>query len=371
MSNSSKQIKIGAIVSYLAIAFNMVAGLIYTPWMITKIGQSNYGLYTLATSLITMFIMDFGMSAAAARFIAKYNAEGDQKSVNNIIGLIYKLYLGLDTIILTALVVVYILIDVIYTNLSPEELETFKVLYIIVGTYSVISFPFTNLKGMLTAYEQFAGLKFCELFHKVFIIVAMVLALLMGYGVYALVFVNALSGLLTIAMKLYIIKKKTPIKVNFRFFDMKMLKSFFGFSVWSTVVSLAQRLIFNITPSIIAAVSSTGSVGVAVFGLATTIESYVYTFATAINGMFMPRISKIVYSGKKDEELLPLMTKIGRIQCMIIGILVVGFMTLGKSFVVDIWGKPDFAESYICALLIIAPSYFYLPMQIANTTMIV
>ena len=73
--NSSKQIKLGALMSYFAIAFNMIAGLIYTPWMISEIGSSNYGLYTLATSLITLFVMDFGMSAAVTRFISKYRAE--------------------------------------------------------------------------------------------------------------------------------------------------------------------------------------------------------------------------------------------------------------------------------------------------------
>ena len=122
---------------------------------------------------------------------------------------------------------------------------------------------------------------------------------------------------------------------------------------------------------IIVAVSSTGAIGSALFGLASTIEGYVYTFATAINGMFMPRISKIIVSGKKEEELMPLMVKIGRIQLMIIGLLTVGFIALGKSFVVDIWHKPDFAQSYPCAVLLIVPSVFYLPMQIANTTLIV
>lgn len=52
--------------------------------------------------------------------------------------------------------------------------------------------------------------------------------------------------------------------------------------------------------------SVTGSVGVAVFGLATTVEGYVYTFSTAINGMFMPRISRIISDGKREEELMPL-----------------------------------------------------------------
>lgn len=132
-----------------------------------------------------------------------------------------------------------------------------------------------------------------------------------------------------------------------------------------------HRLIFNITPSIIAAVSATGSIGIAIFGMSATIEGYVYTFATAINGMFMTRISKIIVSGKKENDLMPLMIKIGRIQMMIIGLLTIGFTVLGKSFIVDIWHRPEFEVSYYCAIALILPSLFYLPMQIANTTLIV
>ena len=369
--NSSKQIKLGALMSYFAIAFNMLSGLIYTPWMISQIGQSNYGLYTLANSLITMFVMDFGMSAAVTRFVSKYRAEGNQKGIDNLLGLVYKLYLCFDAVISIAVIVVYFFIETFYVNLTPPELETFKILYIIVGLFSVISFPFANLNGILIGYEQFAGQKLCDLFHKVFIVVVMVIALLLGYGVYALVLVNAFAGLFTLAIKLLLIKKKTPVKVNWSFFDKGLLKEIFGFSVWTTVASLAQRLIFNITPSIIAAVSVTGSVGVATFGLAQTIEGYVYTFATAINGMFMPRISKLVHEGKKDTDLMELMIKIGRIQCMLIGLLCVGFITLGKSFIVDIWNKPDFADSYLCAVFLILPSFIFLPLEIANTTVIV
>lgn len=369
--NSSKQIKFGALMSYFAIAVNIVAGLVYTPWMITKIGQGNYGLYTIASSLITLFVMDFGMSAAVGRFMSIYVAKGEQEKANEFMGLVYKLYAALDAVIFAALAIAYFLIERIYKNLTPEEIHTLKGLYIIVAIYSIIQFPFMNLNGILTAYEKFIQLKACDLFHKVFIIFSVVAALLLGFGVEALVTANAVSGILTILLKLFVIRKRTSLRADFRFFDKGLLKDIFGFSVWTTVSTLMQRLIFNITPTIIAAVSVTGSVGTALFGLASTIEGYVYTFATAINGMFMPRISKIIVSGKKDEELLPLMVKVGRLQLIITGLIAVGFITFGRTFITDIWHKPDFAESYICAVLLIVPSMFYLPMQIANTTLIV
>ncbi len=369
--NSSKQIKLGALISYFAIFFNIIAGLIYTPWMITKIGQSNYGLYTLTTSLITLFVMDFGMGAAVSRFVSKYNAEGRPEAVNNFLGLVYKLYFSIDAIILIALIAVYFFIESIYVNLAAAELETLKTLYIIVGLFSVVSFPFTNLNGILTSYERFIELKLCDLFHKIFIIISMVVLLLMGYGVYALVVINAISGLITIGIKLFVIKRKTPVRVNLKYFEKGLLKEIFGFSVWTTVSSIMERFTFNIMPSIIAAVSLSGSVGVAIFGLATTIEGYIYTFSTAISGMFMPRISKILAAGKKDTQLMPLMIKIGRIQFMIVGIMTIGFISFGHSFILEIWNKPDFGESYICAILLTLPSLFFLPMQIGSTTIIV
>jgi O-antigen/teichoic acid export membrane protein len=369
--NSSKQIKIGALISYGTIAFHIIAGLIYTPWMISKIGQSDFGIYTLATSLITMFVMDFGLGAAVSRFVSKYRAENRQDMVNNFVGLVYKLYLLVDAVILVALLAVYCCMDIVYGNLTPEELEKLRVLYVIVASFSVISFPFSNLNGIITAYESFIALKLCDFFNKALTILLIVIALLFDMGVYALVTVNALVGLITIAVKLLIIKIKTPVRVNFRYFDKSMFKNVFGFSMWTTVGNLMQRLVLSISPTIITAVCINASVEVAIFGLASTVEGYIYTFATAINGMFLPRISKIYADGKKETDLLPLMIKVGRIQFILVGLISVGFIALGKSFIVDIWNKPDFSQSYICAVLLLIPNMFYLPMQIANTAVVV
>ena len=50
--NNNSQIKSGAIISYLGIIISTIASLLYTPWMKNHIGDANYGLYTLAGSLV-------------------------------------------------------------------------------------------------------------------------------------------------------------------------------------------------------------------------------------------------------------------------------------------------------------------------------
>ena len=52
--SSSKQLKIGTILSYTQMALGIIIGLTYTPVMIRLLGKSEYGLYNTVTSTISM-----------------------------------------------------------------------------------------------------------------------------------------------------------------------------------------------------------------------------------------------------------------------------------------------------------------------------
>ena len=97
----------GAIISYIAIFLNLAITFFYTPWMIRQIGVSDYGLYSLVGTFIAYFIIDFGLSGAITRFIAKYRAEGNQTKVENMLGLTTKVYLCIDAVIFLVLFVCF------------------------------------------------------------------------------------------------------------------------------------------------------------------------------------------------------------------------------------------------------------------------
>lgn len=360
---SNQQIKLGAVLSYISIAVNIITGLVYTPWMISSIGQENYGLYTLAMSVITLFVFDFGLSVSINRFLSKYISEGNQEKANNCLGMVYRLYFFIDVILFLGLLVFFLFIPAIYKELTPDEIEKFKVVYAMASLYAVLSFPFIPLNGVLSAYEKFVQNKIGDIAHKIFIVLSMSLCLLLGFGLYALVFVNAIAGILLIAYKLFCIKIFTPQKANANYFDKQEFKQVLGFSGWVTVMSLCQRCIFTIAPTILGALS--GSVAIAIFGIANTLEGYVFTFSTALSGMFLPTISRIV---AKDGEVLPLMIKIGRIQLLIVSLVVIGFCVVGQDFILS-WVGADFNESYWCTMLIILPSLLQLPQEIGDQTL--
>lgn len=366
--NSTKQIKFGAILSYFAIAFNIISGLLYTPWMVETIGKSQYGLYTLANSLITIFLVDFGLSAATSRYLSKYNAEGNKEAAEQFLGAIYKLYMIIDGVLFAVLLGIFFFLEQIYVKLTPAELEQFKVVYIISALFSVINFPFVTFNGILTAYEKFVPLKVIDLLYRVMNIGFTIVALLMGKGLYALVTVHAAVGLLVLVLKYIVIRKTVPLKIKFGSAEKGIYKEIFSFSLWSTVSTLALRLVFNITPSILGVVAN--STAIAVFGVVTTLEGYTYTITSAINGMFMPRISKLLTQENGDKDLNALFLSVGKFQFVLNGLIVAGLFVVGKSFI-SLWMGEDYLQAYYGILLVVLPGMFYNSLQIANTTMIV
>ena len=200
--NLNRQLKLGAIFSYLAITINIVSALIYSPWMLRQIGSGDYGLYALSCSLINIFMLDLGIGAAVSRFVSKYLAEDSQDKVNNLLGVIYKLFLGIASLISIILIIVYFYIDDIYLSLTSEELNKFKIVYLIVATFTVLSFPLSaTLNGLMTSYEKFIEMKLCDLIHKIVVVILIVFVLLFGYGLYALVTINAIGNLLFLLVK--------------------------------------------------------------------------------------------------------------------------------------------------------------------------
>lgn len=366
--NSNRQIKTGAVMSYVTIGFNIIAGLIYTPWMVRQIGQSDYGLYTLAVSLISFFAMDFGLGSAVSRFLSKYKATNDIQGERRFLGITFKLFTLIAIIIFLALVIVYFFIENIYIELTPLEIEKLKILYVITGFFTVVSFPFKPFDGILIANERFAFIKFVDLLQKITIIFLLVSALLLGFGLYAIVIVNALVGIIAIIIKYMYITKNTDTDMELDYQDKGLYSEIFKFSLWTTVILVAQRFILNITPTILGAFS--GSSEIAVFSVGMTIEGYTFTLAHAFGGMFLPKVTKMI--ANNDDKILEvenLLIKVGRIQFLIIGLIIAGIVSMGYEFML-LWMGPSFKNSYLVALFLIAPGIITLTQEIANTALI-
>jgi len=366
MSESSRQIKTGAIISYISLIVSTVLSLIYMPWMVDKIGKSQYALYTLVNSFISIFMLDFGLGASVSRFVAKYRAENDEKKINEFVSMIEQMYIIIGIAITIVLLIAYMCLESIYKGLTPEEIGIYKQLFIIVGIYSIISFPCMPFGGILNAYEQFMQMKFCDLFNKLFSILFAIAALLMGGGVKSVVIANVITGIIANLIRIIIIKRSTKIKIKFEKIDITSFKEVMGFSVWILVSNIAQRCIFTLAPTVLGIVSNSDQI--AIFSPASTLEGYFYYFAAAVNGLFLATISRYI-ANNEDDKIFGLMIKVGRYQFVVLGFIFIGFVCVGYDFLYA-WMGEFYTKSWICALCLFIPDIFLYTQQIANTTAI-
>lgn len=361
MSNSNA-IKKGAVISYVAIFLNIAITFFYTPWMIKKIGVSDYGLYSLVYSFISYFILDFGLNQAIQRFIAKYRAEGSEDKVEKMIGITTRVYLIIDSIIFIVLFVLYFFISDIFTGLTPAETERLKGLYIIAGIFSVLTFMFKPMAGAMMAFEYFVEEKVLEMVNRVGAVVGVCIALAMGADVFALILINGAFSLTTSIIKLIVFKRKSKLNIQWTYFNKTELKGIFSFSMWTFGCGLAQRMRFSLVPSVLGILSNSSEI--AIFAMGISLEGMVYMLSSAINGLFLPTVSRLVQNERR-EEVDRLMVRVGRIQCYIIGLIFSGFVVFGKSFLL-LWVGEEFSDVYWVLLLLILANLVSLTQRIAD-----
>ena len=362
------QIKKGAIISYAAIFLNIAAGLLYTPWMIRHIGISDYGLYALIGAFLSYFMLDFGLGQAIARFVANARAKGDEKEVERLIATTAKIYLVISTIIAITLFAVFFFLSDIFGNFTDTELNRFKMVYVIAGFFSIMNFPFMPLNGIFIAYERFVALKTINMIQRLGIVMFMVIAILLGYGLFVLVLINGLVGFMLSLYRFWYVRRAINVKIRLDLFDKPLAKLLLKFSIWVFIIGIAQRLLLNIAPTILGIFA--GTTHIAVFAIGMMLEAYTWTFANALNGLFMPKVARLSLASQTREQINELMIKVGRIQLLIVGFIITGIVILGKPFIL-LWMGNEFVSSYIVAICLIVPGIIILTQEIANSLLLV
>lgn len=361
------QIKKGSIISYCTVVFNIFSGIFFTPYLINRVGTSNYGVYILVVNFLNYFFIDFGLGNSVSKFISNYRIKKQFDEINNFLSVIFKLFFVISLLVFLLLWIIFPFLNDFFIGLTSQELELFKKMYVINVFSSTILFIFIPLDGLLTAYELFVPLKGIELFRKVFIIALSVIALSFSSSVVLIVIVNFFAAFLIVVLKLYVIKKNLSFKINWYYFDWNMAKEIGSFAFFTTIILIAQRLIIPIGSTVLGRFSN--SFEISVFSIATTIEGYIATISNCMNNMFLPRLT-LFNIENKTEEINNLFVTVGRLQTFILGGVLSAFLVFGQEFL-NIWVGEKLINSYYVILLITLPGFIIYAQDIANTMLVI
>lgn len=347
------QIKAGAVLNYLIIGLNAIVGFLFTPYMLHKLGQSEYGLYSLVASVVAyLTLMDFGFGNAVVRYTAKYRAEGKAKEQYNLFGMLYVLYVGIS--VLTALggLALYYNVDTMFGDtMSSAELSRAKVMMLILTFNLAFTFLFQIFSSIITAYEDFIFQKAIAIIRTVLNTIVMVFLLHIGYKAIAMVIVTTVFNVVTLLINLWYCKRRIKIKVRFGHFDKALMCEIAIYSFWIFLNSIMDRVYWSTGQFVLGAVS--GTIAVSVFALAIHMQSMYMSFSTAISGVFLPKVTGMVVTQKSDNEISNLFIKTGRIQFIIMAFILSGFIVFGIPFI-RLWAGVDYSDSYYITLMFYA-----------------
>ena len=139
------QLKAGAILSYGILALSNLVALLYTPYMLRMMGQSEYGLYSIVASVMAyLTVLDFGLGNTIVRYTAKYRAEGKSEQLYSMFGMFVLIYSVIGLIAMGMGIVLYFNIDTLYSGaLTPEELRKVQVMILLMTFNLTFTFPFS------------------------------------------------------------------------------------------------------------------------------------------------------------------------------------------------------------------------------------
>ncbi|MBQ6935034.1 MAG: oligosaccharide flippase family protein [Clostridia bacterium] len=348
------QRKSGVVLSYFSQVIHILSGIIYTPIMLRLLGQSEYGLYQLVSSVVSyLSLLSLGFAASYMRFYSRAKAKNDENEVSKLNGMYLTIFIVMSVVcILCGFVMVNNIYALFDSGLTENEYGTAKVLMILMVFNLALTFPNSVFEAITSAHERFFFQKMldvCQALLNPFLTLPL---LLLGGGSVGMVCVTTFLTIAKLSVNVWFSLKKIKIKFILKNINFGLLKEMWIFTFYIFLNQIIDQVNWGVGKFLLGRM--VGTVAVAIFGLGAQINTMYLLFSGSISNVFIPKVNRIVAVTDDNNELTNLFIKIGRLQFIVLTLILSGFVFLGKPFMV-LWGGIEYADSYYVALLLIIP----------------
>lgn len=350
------QLKAGVVLNYVVIFLNTVVGLLYTPYMLRMMGQSEYGLYSLVASVIAyLTVLDLGFGNAIVRYTAKFRAEKKTEEQYEMFGMFFLLYLVIGIIAFGIGLGLYFNVDTLFGNtMTAVELDRARIMMLLLVANLAFTFPMSIWGSVIQAYEDFVFQKSLNIFRIILNTAVMICLLHFGYKAVAMVVVQTIFNVLTLVVNFIYCRRKLNIHIYFRFkhFHWGFLKEVAIYSFWIFLNAIMDRVYWSTGQFVLGAM--VGTAAVAVFAIAIQLEGMYMQFSTAISSVFLPKVTAMVATNRSRKEISDLFIRTGRIQYIVLAYILSGFIIFGRQFI-ELWAGAGYSDAYTISLLFFIP----------------
>ena len=351
------EIKAGAILSYMGLFLNMIIGILCTPIIIRALGQSEYGLYSLIGAIISyLTVLDFGLGNAIIIYTSRYRAKNEKENEYKLNGMLIFIYIIIGIIAAAVCGILYFNSNRLFgATFTDVELSKVKTMIIILGVYFLLNFPLSIFGYIITAYEKFIFSKVIQILKHILPPILIITILFFNYKSVEMIILTVIINIILLLINMLYCFKNLKIKIVFGKFNIGLLKEIFLYSFFIFLAIIVDKVNWSLGQIILGGV--VGTAAVSIYSVAAQLQLIYQSFSTAISGVLLPKISIMVEKKATDKELSDIFVKVGRLQYIILGYILIAFIIFGKKFI-EIWAGYNYLTSYYIALILMIPVTF-------------
>ncbi len=210
------------------------------PIIISKIGQTEFGIYAIAYGFIGAFtLFDLGVSTSFVKFISEYYYKDDFEGLNSTINVGALFYLCFTSLFWF---LGYLFSDFIisYINIPPDAVEKGRfALHISLFIFFVATNANIFVSVLISLQKMYVN-SFLSIIIGVINFASIVVVLFMGYGLYGLLFCQLFTVSLGTFLNIFLAKKYLPqLSFKLRYIKFSFLKQMTSFGAQMQVSKLA------------------------------------------------------------------------------------------------------------------------------------
>lgn len=367
---SINQIKVGSILSYINLGIGNLIPFFYTPIMLELLGQSEYGLYKMASSTTSyLSLMALGIGGAISRFIIKARTQEGKEAEERVLGLFNIIYKTIAVLTLLVGGVLTWKLDLIYgDSLTQEELYRMRILVALMVVNTAISFSATPYNVEVSAHERFIFIHCINVITTIAAPALSLAVLYMGYRSTGMAIVSLMLNILARLIYLLYVRRALHIRPRYDSLPTGVIRSIMAFSLWVFVSDIVGQIYSATDTVIIGMIPKLATTGVAVYSIGTTFSGIMFQLAQIMPTLFTPKVNQMVFSGCDNHSLTDLMIKVGRLQAFVVALACSGFIAFGGPFL-DCYVGADYNEAYWVAVIIMIPNCIPLVQSIAHSVL--
>lgn len=229
-------------------------GFLLAPFVLHRIGPSDYGLWILISSLTGYAsVLEFGISSAVIKYVAEFRVKGEREEMHALVATALSLYTILGVLAILFSVALALLLPRII-NVPPGDESTAVKLVLLAGIGLGISIPATIIVGVLRGLQRFDLLNLLYVINTLLNAAVTIAVLLLGWGVIGIAAAAIPVTILTQLPGLWLVRRADPaMRIGWRGARRDLVRTVTGFSFSLFLIQIARQLQMRTDELVIAA----------------------------------------------------------------------------------------------------------------------